>query len=130
MFDTSHISFMIDLEGDVTGHRYEGTFKSKPILTHAEQLARDIVTRDLLGPNPKDGSIRAVSQASIIAEIRVRCVATPSGWKDARDGLGLYDENVIAVVYDKILEIDAKWKADVKAKAEEAKVKLADVASK
>lgn len=130
MFDTSPVSFMIDIEGDVTGHRYDGTFKTKPILTHAEQLSRDIVMRDLLGPNPKDSSIRAVSQAGIIAEIRVRCVETPSWWKDARDGLGLYDENVLATVFDKIQEIDVKWKADIKTKAEEAKQKLVEMIQK
>jgi len=130
MFDTSPVSFMIDVDGDVTGHRYDGTFKVKPILTHAEQLMRDIAMRDLLGPNPKDSSIRAVSQAGIIAEIRVRSVETPSWWKDARDGLGLYDENVLATVFDKIQEIDAKWKSDVKARAEEAKQKLVDIAAK
>ncbi len=130
MFDTSPVSFMVDVEGDVTGHRYDGTFKIKPILTHAEQLMRDIIMRDLLGPNPKDGSIRAVSQAGIIAEIRVRCVETPSWWKDARDGLSLYDENVIATIYDKCLEIDAKWKEDVKSKSDKAKVDLAEIAKK
>ncbi len=130
MFDVSPVSFAVEIEGDVTGHRYEGMFKTKPILTHSEQLARDIIMRDLLGPNPKDGSIRAVSQAGIIAEIRIRCVETPSWWKDNGNGLGLYDENVIATVYDKIQEIDTKWKAEVKAKADKAKADLKDLAAK
>ncbi len=130
MFDTSPVSFQLEIEGDVTGHRYEGMFKTRPILTHSEQLTRDIIMRDLLGPNPKDGSLRAVSQAGIIAEIRVRCVETPSWWKDSREGLGLYDENVLGTIYDKILEIDAKWKSDVKAKAEKAKTDLVELAKK
>lgn len=130
MFDVSPVSFMIDVLGEVTGHRYEGTFKVKPILSHAEQLSRDIAMRDLLGPKPGDASGRATSQAVILAEIRIRSVEAPSWWKDSRDGLNLFDEVVLATLFDKIQEIEAKWKEDVKKKAEDVKVKLAELSSK
>ncbi len=126
MFDTSPVSVSVDEVGDVTGTKFEGVFRFKPILTHAEQLMRDQIMRDLLGPTPKEASLRAVSQAGIIAEIKIRTVESPSWWKDSRDGLALYDESIIAVIYDRIMEVESKWKEDVKKKAADAKVKLTE----
>ncbi len=130
MYDVSPVSFMVDVIGDVTGHKWEGNFQAKPVLTHSEQLLRDQIMRDLLGVNPKDASPRAVSQSGIIAEIRVRCTVTPSWWKDANNGLSLYDENILAVIFDKCLEIDQKWKDDIRIRAEKAKKDLAEAATK
>jgi hypothetical protein len=129
-FEISPVTFTISVIGDVSGEKYEGSFKTKPVLTHAEQLGRDAIMRDLLGPNPLQAQNRPTSQAGILAECRVRLLDSPAFWKDSGGGLNLYDENVIVAVYDRILEIEEKFKKDIKDRAEKAKQSLTEIAPK
>ena len=118
------VSFTVNVVGDTTGTEYVGLFKVKPVLNTTEQIARDAVMRDIIGPNPQEASPRAKSQAYILAEIRIRAIEAPAFWTGARDGGGLFDENVMGAVYDKIQDVEKQWRADVKKKADEAREAL------
>jgi len=119
--DVEPVTFTVNVVGDTTGQEYVGMFKVKPILRTDEQIARDAVMRDILGPNPQDASPRAKSQAFILAEIRIRVIEAPAFWSGARDGAALYDENVMGKVYDQIQDVEKTWRAEVKKKADAAK---------
>ncbi len=129
-FDTSPVSFNVDVVGEVTGTVYSGVFRVKPVLTHSEQLFRDQLMRQFLGPNPKDASGRAISQAGILAEIQIRTVDAPHWWKDSNNGLSLFDELIIAKIYDCIVEVENKWKESIKSAAVKAKEALIELGSK
>lgn len=125
MIDVQPVVLNIKVIGETTGQEYTGTFKIRPVLTQAEQLTRDSIMRDLLGGRASDATPRAASQAMLLAEIRVRSIETPMFWREASDGLNLYDESVMAAVYDKIQETEKNWRQEIKKKAEEAKAELA-----
>jgi len=125
MIDPQPVSFNIKVIGSTTGQEYMGTFKVKPVLSQAEQLQRDAIMRDLLGGRVQDSSPRAVSQALLLAEIQIRSLSVPEFWKESKNGLSLYDEEVMAAVYDKIQTTEQEWKADIKKKADEARAELA-----
>jgi len=122
--DPQPVSFVLKVVGETTGYEYIGTFKVKPILTQHDQLQRDTLMRDLLGSKAADASPRAVSQALLLAEIQVRATETPEFWKESRNGLALYDEAVMAQVYDKIQEIEKDFRAEIKKKADAAREDL------
>lgn len=126
MIDVQPVSFTIRVTGEVTGTEYVGTFKIKPILHQADQLARDSMVRDLLGSRPDGAAPRAISQAFILAEIQIRSLETPNFWKEAQNGLKLYDEAPMTAAYDKIQEAEKNWRDDVKKKADEARAALAE----
>ena len=97
--------FSIDTTGENSGQKYFGTFDCIRRLTHAKQIARDRIVREILGPNPQDASVRARNQAEIVAQMQVCLVTAPDWLKQARFGLDLIDDNVIAEVSDRIDEI-------------------------
>lgn len=121
MLDVSPVPFNIKVVGETTGEEYVGTFKVKPILHQADQLARDALMRDLLSGKTEGASPRAVSQALLLAEIQIRAVETPAFWKESKNGLTLYDEAVMSTVYDRIQEVERDWRADIKKKHDAAR---------
>jgi hypothetical protein len=121
MFSVEPVSFNINVVGTTTGTEYLGTFKVYPILSTAQQLARDAIMRDLLGPNCKDASARAQSQAFVTAEIRIRSVEVPTFWTESKAGMNLFDEEVASTIFDKIQEVEVKWREDIKKKADAAR---------
>jgi hypothetical protein len=124
MITVEPVSFSINVIGETTGFEYLGQFRVKPVLTQGEQLVRDAAMRELLGSAAKEASGRAVSQALLISEIRIRSIETPTWWTESRAGLGLLDESPLGVIYDKIQEVETNWKKDVKAKADAAREAL------
>ena len=118
-------SFTVDLVGSETGETFKGTFNCKIRLSLNEQLRRDAIRRQLLGANPESTSPRAGNIAEILSEIAVHLMEPiPSWWSGAAGGLELFDDNVIAAVYDGIM-LEKKKVADaVKAKGEAAVVEL------
>lgn len=124
MIDIQPVPFSIRVTGETTGTEYVGSFKVKPILHQADQLARDAAVRDILGSRASDANPRAVSAAFIIAEIQIRSIETPNFWKESKNGLTLYDEAPMTAAYDKIQEIEKQWREDVKKKADAARTVL------
>ena len=124
MFSVTPESFNVNIVGSTTGQEYIGVWKVKPVLNAAEQILRDSIMRDLLGPNSKESSNRATSQAFLVAEIRVRTIEAPTFWQESNFGLLFLDEEVTATVYDQIQEIEKKWREEIKKKGEAAKAAL------
>jgi hypothetical protein len=118
------VVFTINVVGDITKERVQGTFASKPILTHREELTVDRIKRDLLGPDSANASANSVAMASIIAELSVRLTDAPPFWKNSNGGLDLVDENVVAAVYEKVMKIEKDTVDGVKTEGVEAKQEL------
>lgn len=118
-------TFTLDLVGDQTGQKYFGTFECLKRVTHAKQLMRDRLVRELLGPGGQDASIRAKNQAQIIAQLQVCLVKAPDWFKEARYGLDLVDDNVIGDLSDRVDDIQVRAFKEVQEKGEEARKALA-----
>lgn len=112
--------FSISIEGEVTGEKWTGDFSAKKRLSHRDALRKDQVRRELLGAQPGEPSDRALSIAVILSELSVRLTRTPRWWSEKNGGLDLDDENVLAEVYQKAIDIEVQDAKQRKEKAEEA----------
>lgn len=104
--------------GNTTGHKYEGTFTVKCVLTvsqrHAMELERTRLMADYKNPSPDLSVISAT-----LAECRARIIDAPGWWKD-KLGSDLIDEEILFTLHSKCLDAEDAWKAELKSKAEEA----------
>jgi hypothetical protein len=125
MIEVKPESFTIDITGEITGKQYYGTFKVKPILTHAEQIQRDIFMRDILGPGSESAAATAKENALVFADLRVRVLDAPAFWQESRFGLDLYDGEIIGKIWEKTREAENSFRKSIKDKAEEAKKEIA-----
>ena len=112
-------AFDVDVEGDTTGLKYKGQFTVKCVLNMAGKHALELEKTRLMADyaNPSRG---LVGIAVTLATIRAKIVEAPEWWKNADDGAEIIDENVILAIYDKCNEMEAKWRKELKGKAEEA----------
>lgn len=116
--------FSLDAVGELSDQKYYGTFDCLKRLTHAKQIARDRIIREILGPNAQDASNRARNQAEIVAQMQVCLIGAPDWLKNARYGLDLIDDNIISEISDRIDEIQLKAIKEIKEKGNKAKEAL------
>lgn len=125
MSNPNEAKFSIDVTGEVTGKPWKGVFKSKIRLSHRDQLRQDEIRRDLLGKNPETASPRAQNAADVFSFVLIHLIEAPQWWAMNGNGLDLEDDNVVAEVYGKIVEIKVEAQKKLKDEAEAAKAELA-----
>jgi hypothetical protein len=118
------IPFTISVTGDTTGEKWVGSFKAKARLSHRDQLTKDRIRRELLGPDAGNASTRALNQSEIFAQLTVRLSESPSWWRDSGNGLDLADDNVVAEVFEACLRIERESLDALTKEGEEAKAEL------
>lgn len=128
--DPNNYTFAVDVKGNITGETFVGKFTVKKRLSFREQLARDNIRRELLGPAAGDPSIGASSSSIVFSELRVRVVEAPSWWTNRDNGLDLIDDNVVGAVYKPIADMIKQQndEADAAAEKAQADVKAASAA--
>jgi hypothetical protein len=124
MSNLNEAKFSVDVTGEVTGKPWKGVFKTKIRLSHRDQLRQDEIRRELIGKNPEGASPRAQNTADVFAFVLVHLLETPQWWSMAGNGLDLEDDNVIADVYGKIVDIKVEAQKKLKEDAEAAKAEL------
>lgn len=110
-------TFSIDLEGDTTGHKYEGKFSVKCVLSMADKRVLEIeqsrLTLDL--QNPTDN---LVAIARVVANLRVRVLDGPVWFEQFIGNLDILDDNVVFELYGNCLDAEKEWRDSLKKKAE------------
>lgn len=116
----------IDVKGEVTGDTFKGKFRFRTRLSHKDRATQDILRREYLGPQPVGAvaSQRAAQQALIFSELDVRIVEAPSWWLTASNGQDLFDDDVVAAIYDAAIGAEKEEKQALLADAEEKKADL------
>lgn len=111
-------SFDLDYKGLITGLEYKGTFTVRCILNIGQKHAVELEKSRLMADqrNPTNG---LVSIAVTLAEIRGRIIEAPAWWKDSKAATDFLDEDVIYEVFNRCLEIEDQWKAELKKNSEE-----------
>jgi hypothetical protein len=104
------VSFTVDVVGERTKDRKVGKFTVKKRLSFRDQLNRDNLRRELLGPAAGQPSPRAISASNIFSELGVRIVEAPSWWTDNNSGMDLEDDKVVGEVYDRTMDIEEEDK--------------------
>jgi hypothetical protein len=121
-------SFSIAERGEVTGETFNWSFTSKRMLSIRDRITRDGIRRQLIGERPQDAESNTIMRAEMLAFLQVSLVETPKAWKDAGNGLDLFDDNVVLLVYEKTVEGQNKAIEEAEKTGDEAKEKLRKVA--
>lgn len=121
-------SFTISVTDKITGELVRGTFKVKTRLSWRDQLSRERIRLDLLGPLGEKATVRAREQADCISELAVRVIDAPQFWKEADNGLDLEDDGVLVEVFNEAMKAESESIAALKKQGEEAKKELASIA--
>ena len=107
---------MFSVEGEVTGHKYEGQFTTKCVLSVSDKRVLEIeqsrLSMDLL--NPTDNLV-AISR--VVANLRVRIQDAPDWFDQIIGNLDILDDNVIFELYSKCLDASNEWRDELKKKA-------------
>ena len=114
-------TIQVSIIGERTFEQYVGEFKFRTILSYQEQLAEDRLRREYVeGPADTIPSPNAESIANLFAYVQVRTDSAPTWWTESRNGLGLYDNNVIMEVYQAYLKAVGEHLAELKSKSDKA----------
>ena len=106
-------TFLFTHEGETTGHKYEGQFTVKCVLSLADKRALEIeqsrLSMDLMNPT---ANLAAISR--VVSNLRIRVLNAPAWFDQIIATLDVLDEDVVFELYGKILEAAQEWKDDVK----------------
>ncbi len=105
--------FDIDMVGDTTPKKYDGTFTVRCVLSMGQKHAMELEKTRLLG-NYNAPTDELVGLAVIFANLRAKIIDAPEWWKQSQGGSNIMDENVLVAVYNKIADAEAEWKTKVK----------------
>lgn len=114
-------SFDFDVVGEDTGMSYKGTFTAKCVLNTNDRHRREL-EKTRLQADYQNPSVGLSGIATALSSIRVRIETGPAWWVDTNYGGDIIDQNIILELYDKCLEMEQKWKDDLKAVSEAAKL--------
>ncbi len=113
-------SFDFNFTGPMTGNVYSGTFTIKCALNVSAKHALEIEKTRLMADytNPSAGLLAI---AVGLSTVRAMITKSPEWWKDSKNGAELLEEDgVLFALYDKCMEIQEKWKEDLKTAGKEA----------
>lgn len=119
--------FEISIIGDKSGQKWVGKFSAYRRLSHRQELAKDKYQRELIGGDPKFASERTISQAEVIADLKVCIHQAPQWWKEVGEGLDLVDDNVLSSVWSETVRIRLEALQEVQKKAESAEKALKEI---
>lgn len=110
---TNNSVYLMDIEGESTGERYQGEFNFVCKLTLGQkrelELERSRLLASLSAP-----TIGLDNIATIVANLRVRISKAPDWWTKCHDGLDLLDENVAMLLFEKAMDAELAWETEVK----------------
>ena len=109
-------TFSVDLVGDTTMKRYEGQFTVRCVLNMGQKHAMELEKNRLMGGF--DAPTNALAgMAVLLSSIRAKVIDSPEWWKQSGAGASLSDDNILVVLYDKIIEAENAWRQKVKEQA-------------
>lgn len=125
MFTKEPKSFSVSVIGEKTGQQWTGDFSVKTMLSHRDELRRDAIRRELLGPtNPQAADSFTVDATQVFADLSVRILKAPTWWTESGGGLDMHDANVVSEIYKQALAAEQDALNRIKNEAEKAKEEL------
>lgn len=111
-------TFMFSKEGEITGHKYDGQFAVKCVLSLADKRMLELEQSRLTGDvaNPTD-NLLIISR--IVANLRVRILDAPDWFDQIISSLDIIDENILFDIYAECLRCSNEWIEKVRGKTEE-----------
>jgi len=108
-------SFFLTVVGDTTERTYDGEFTVICVPNIMQRRAIE-VEKTRFASDLKNPTDHLSGLAVCLSNLRVRIVKAPSWWNDSNGGSDLLDENVLVVLYDKVMSQEDEWRTAVKKK--------------
>jgi hypothetical protein len=119
MLPKNEATFELNVEGEITGEKYAGSFTCicVPTVGIRNRISRDQIreTGDLANTTDE-----LFLRAMWLANVQGRLIGFPDWWDALGRGSRLIDDNVLKEVYDRCIEAEVEWRKNVKAKAAES----------
>lgn len=106
-------SFVISSKGEETKQIWQGRFKVKRILSHADRFEIKRVFREIVGKDILDRNSEDFIKAGMLAEVRVRVLEAPHWFRESNSGMDLVDLSPISDILTKCYEEEANWRTDL-----------------
>jgi hypothetical protein len=110
-------NFQLEHEGETTGHKYEGRFTIKCVLSLSDKRTVEL-EQTRLNMDTQNPTVDLSAISRVVANLRVRVKDSPDWFKQAISTLDIIDEDVIFEVYGKCLEKEREWRDSIKKKPE------------
>lgn len=110
-------SFFFSKEGDITGHKYEGQFSVKCVLTAADKRMVEIEQSRLM-VDLKNPTANLVAISKVTANLRTRVIKSPDWFGQMINDLETLDDNIMFDVWAECVRCSNEWFDEVKQKAD------------
>ncbi len=109
-------TFFFEEPGDATLEIYKGEFT---VLCIPDMRARRAieVEKSRLSADVANPTDNLAGLSIILANLRVRVLSGPSWWEESLGGYNIMDENILVMLYDKVLEQEESWRTALKERA-------------
>lgn len=121
-------SFSISERGEISGQTFNWSFTAKRMLSIRDRISKDNIRRQIIGDKPEFAEQNTLLRAEMLAALQVSLIETPKAWKDSNNGLDLFDDNILIVLYEKVAAEQNKAQEEAQAAAEESTQKLRKIA--
>lgn len=102
--------FYLQIEGEISGESYMGTFTVKGSLSPLDTIKSDRRYRELMGKDIQYATDHASQLAFSLAQLNQRIVESPDWWKNDEINGGHLDENVIMEIFSKAIECEKEYR--------------------
>lgn len=100
--------FTIDVEGEITKHRYVGEFTCK-IKNHRDKANAAKFEAQLNGELADNLDILTRNLHHMIAQLKYSITESPKWWVESNLGYDLYDHAVIRELFESVIEFENEW---------------------
>lgn len=109
-------TFYFESKGDATHENYKGDFT---VICVPDMRARRAieVEKSRLSADVAHPTDNLAGLSIILANLRVRITDGPEWWDSSQGGYNIMDENILVELYDKVLEQEDLWRAEIKKRA-------------
>jgi hypothetical protein len=110
-------SFFFSKEGEVTGHKYEGQFSVKCVLTAADKRMVEIEQSRLM-VDLKNPTANLIAISKVTANLRTRVLKSPDWFGQMIGDLETLDDNILFDLWAECVRCSNEWFDEVKQKAD------------
>jgi hypothetical protein len=110
-------TFFFSKEGEVTGHKYEGQFSVKCVLTAADKRMVEIEQSRLM-VDLKNPTANLVAISKVTANLRTRVIKSPDWFGQMIDDLETLDDNIMFDVWTECVRCSNEWFDEIRQKAD------------
>jgi len=110
-------TFQFSYKSELFNKMFEGSFTVKCVLNMLDKRILEIeksrLRLDVINPTPD-----LIALTTIQANLKTRIIEAPEWWKQSNNGNDIQDEGVIVTLFDKVMDQEDEWRAELKAKSE------------